>query len=248
MINYKLYIMNKLVIIIVRYTESIEWIKQLNKNYEIIIYNKGDQINEVFKQNIRIKNIENTGRESEGYLRFMIEEYNNIDDKVYYVFLQADPFEHCKNIINKLKHLSELNCLKNFVHLGDLNCLDLDEVVDYNNLRTNFVNQIINLENFEKDNDKLLCNVILDEHSRFKTIKENFVNQSKHRQEIRNTHIDKVRQIYNWSEGALFAVAGVNISTNKIEFYKNLKDSLLACKETDLGFLYERYWCLFIMN
>ena len=104
------------------------------------------------------------------------------------------------------------------------------------------------MENFEKDNDKLLCNVILDEHSRFKTIKENFVNQSKHRQEIRNTHIDKVRQIYNWSEGALFAVAGVNISTNKIEFYKNLKDSLLACKETDLGFLYERYWCLFIMN
>jgi len=38
------------------------------------------------------------------------------------------------------------------------------------------------------------------------------------------------------------------LSTNKIEFYKNLKDSLLACKETDLGFLYERYWCLFIMN
>ena len=75
-----------------------------------------------------------------------------------------------------------------------------------------------------------------------------FINANIENTEIRNTHIDKVRQIYNWSEGALFAVAGVNISTNKIEFYKNLKDSLLACKETDLGFLYERYWCLFIMN
>jgi len=242
--------MNKLVIIIVRYRESIEWIKELNINYEIIIYNKGDQINEVFTQNIRIKNVENTGRESEGYLRFMIEEYNNIDDKAYYVFLQADPFDHCKNIINKLKRLSELTCLKKFVHLGDLNCIDLDGVSRSNlrNLANNIINQITNLENFEKDNDKLLCNVLLDEHSRFKIIKEHFVNKSKHRQEIRNTHIDKVRQIYNWSEGALFAVAGVNISTNKIEFYKNLKDSLLACKETDLGYLYERYWCLFIIN
>lgn len=88
-------------IIINKYNENISWINNLNKNLynKIYIYNKGSNIdvNLLDNNNITINNVNNIGRETEGYLRFIIENYENLIDDDFYVFLQGHPFDHCKN-------------------------------------------------------------------------------------------------------------------------------------------------------
>jgi len=82
-------------VVISRYNESVDWVKDLQ--YPYTIYNKGmDDIN---YPNIKLSNI---GRESGTYIYHIIQNYNNIND--YTIFLQAMPFEHCGNLLEKIKN------------------------------------------------------------------------------------------------------------------------------------------------
>jgi hypothetical protein len=81
-------------IVIARYNENIEWLKQLNSDvFDIIIYNKGSDINTDLKCNI--VNLKNTGRESHTYLYHIILNYDNLPEKI--IFTQANPFDHVGN-------------------------------------------------------------------------------------------------------------------------------------------------------
>jgi hypothetical protein len=91
-------------IVVARYNENIEWLKSEMNN--CIIYNKGNKLNlpnEVM--------LENVGRESETYLNFIINNYDNLPDIV--VFTQANISDHkgSNNILHliKLKKEAELN-------------------------------------------------------------------------------------------------------------------------------------------
>jgi hypothetical protein len=64
-------------IVVAKYKEDITWVKDLK--YPYIIYDKN-------------KDIPNVGREAETYLRFILENYDNLPD--YTVFLQGKPFDH----------------------------------------------------------------------------------------------------------------------------------------------------------
>jgi hypothetical protein len=77
-------------VVIARYNEDVNWVKNLNWDY--LIYNKGEDINGIYKQ------IPNIGREGETYLRYIIEFYNNLPN--YIAFVQGDPFPHCKNLVD----------------------------------------------------------------------------------------------------------------------------------------------------
>ena len=72
-------------IVVARYNENIEWLKDEMNN--CIIYNKGDKLN--------IENeimLENVGRESDTYLNYIITHYENLPDVV--VFTQARISDH----------------------------------------------------------------------------------------------------------------------------------------------------------
>jgi hypothetical protein len=74
-------------IVVARYNENIEWLKDEMKN--CIIYNKGEKLN--------IDNeimVENVGREAETYLNYIINNYDNLPDVV--VFTQARISDHKK--------------------------------------------------------------------------------------------------------------------------------------------------------
>jgi hypothetical protein len=74
-------------IVVARYNENIEWLK--NEKENCVIYNKGNKLN--------IENeiiVENYGRESETYLRYIIDNYENLPDVV--VFTQAYISDHIK--------------------------------------------------------------------------------------------------------------------------------------------------------
>lgn len=94
-------------ILIAKYNEDVSWLNDLKFPY--IIYDKS-------------KDIPNVGRESETYLRYIIENYNNLPDIV--VFLQGNPFDHLKirstNYINdEIQTHINSDCvipLNNFYH------------------------------------------------------------------------------------------------------------------------------------
>lgn len=72
-------------IIVARYNENIDWLKDEMKN--CIIYNKGKPLG--LDNEIPLKNV---GRESETYLNYVIENYNDLPDVV--VFTQAKIADH----------------------------------------------------------------------------------------------------------------------------------------------------------
>ena len=79
----------KCVAVICRFNEDLDWSNQLL--IPRVIYNKGELLGNEYPWAI---NIENVGRESEAFLSFIIENYNDLPQRT--VFLQGDPFYHFK--------------------------------------------------------------------------------------------------------------------------------------------------------
>ena len=71
-------------LVVARYDESIDWIPK-----DAIVYNKGQPITH---SRFKVIDVCNEGRESETYLRHIIENYDTLAE--YTIFTQANPFEH----------------------------------------------------------------------------------------------------------------------------------------------------------
>lgn len=76
-------------IIIARYSENLEWLKNISPLHNIKIYNKGDPI--IYN----CENVPNVGRECHSYLKYIVDNYNELDG--LYCFMQGNPFDHCPN-------------------------------------------------------------------------------------------------------------------------------------------------------
>jgi hypothetical protein len=85
--------------VISRFRENLDWIKLLEIPYKI--YNKG--IDSGYgPTEFECEIIPNTGRESETYLRFIIDNYQNLPE--FIVFLQGNPFDHCPELFNDIQN------------------------------------------------------------------------------------------------------------------------------------------------
>lgn len=92
------------ILVINRYNENLQWINDIsNKPFikKIIVYNKGNIIPYDLDNKIKIINVENIGREGETYLSFIIDNYDNLVENIW--FLQADPFDHSPDFMNFFK-------------------------------------------------------------------------------------------------------------------------------------------------
>lgn len=80
-----------LTIVVAKYKEDISWIDTLNGDYNIKIYDKEHDY-------------PNVGREAETYLRFILENYDNMPE--YVAFVQGNPFDHFDKdkLFNHLKN------------------------------------------------------------------------------------------------------------------------------------------------
>jgi hypothetical protein len=83
-------------LIISRYNENLDWLDRINFDY--LVYNKGENINLPY---IRLENI---GRETDTYLRFIIEHYNNLPN--YLILCQGNPFTHHRDFVNVVNEFS----------------------------------------------------------------------------------------------------------------------------------------------
>lgn len=99
----------KRIFVISRYKEDLDWISELDGN--IVIYNKDKSFNYDFPRH----DVENFGRETETFIRFIIQYYNQLDNFDSVVFLQANPFDHCKDILTVIKNIN----FESFQYLSD---------------------------------------------------------------------------------------------------------------------------------
>jgi hypothetical protein len=76
-------------VIVSRYKEDLSWVVDIKHPY--VIYNKGD----FFPSYI---NVPNEGREGETYLRYILENYDNLPETL--VLCQGNPFDHCRDFIH----------------------------------------------------------------------------------------------------------------------------------------------------
>lgn len=74
-------------IVIAKYKEDTEWIKDIPDDYQVFLYTK----------NI---DLPNTGREASTYLHHIIQHYDDLTDDI--VFCQGNPYDHCPDFLNLL--------------------------------------------------------------------------------------------------------------------------------------------------
>jgi hypothetical protein len=101
--------MKKYDLVIARYNEDLNWINQLNlDNINLCIYNKG--INNI---DFSYRSLKNIGGDTHTIITHIVENYNNLPE--YLIFVQGNPFNRCKNIINLINsHVDN-----KFVYLTD---------------------------------------------------------------------------------------------------------------------------------
>lgn len=254
--NHSLDNKNKSTVIVNRYNEDISWLNKIGKDIDIHIYNKGTSLdNYKLPSRSIVQNVDNVGRETEGYLRFMIEHYDDIKKDNYYFFLQGDPFDHSAKIIDKINNV-HLYGKSLFYHLGDLICIDCDRVSRdrvsyYKKAHSTFLLQHASQANdvsIHNKVDMLFCNVILTKDIKLKLIYEHFVQQSKDRIHLYESLFHNAPSVFNWSEGALFVVKGSAILSHPQDYFVTLKERLLKVQTEDLGYLYERLWSMILFH
>jgi len=97
-------------IVISRYNENLEWLKEINEEkFNIIVYNKGINDNFIKLPNMTIINLDNVGRESHTYLYHIINNYNNLADITIFLPGSCD----MQHKYNKMKKLLNFINLKN---------------------------------------------------------------------------------------------------------------------------------------
>lgn len=87
-------------IVVARYNESLEWLDELSQGTTYTIYNKGED--DLSQLNIKVPN---AGRESETYLRYILEHYNELPETI--CFCQGKPHPHHVNFMHVLSTYSK---------------------------------------------------------------------------------------------------------------------------------------------
>jgi len=127
-------------LVVAKYKENVNWINDLADDFDIIVYNKDNNLdpnnldfslNEYYVNGIKWVDLPNIGREAQTYLFHIIENFNDLYDLE--IFTQGNPFDHSPNFINNLLSLNPIDYYKNLCS-EKANQLRLDYIECENNL------------------------------------------------------------------------------------------------------------------
>lgn len=93
----------QLVLVIARFQENLNWILKTPATLQIVVINKGNPV-AIDRGNLTVHDTANLGREAESYVRHIIQNYQNLPDRV--IFTQGDPFEHSPLFLDLLQDYS----------------------------------------------------------------------------------------------------------------------------------------------
>ena len=195
-------------IIISRYNEDYSWINKYTDNY--LIYNKGEEINDS-----HIINVENIGENQIDIFRFIYDNYESLPDIM--IFIQAYPFDHCReDIFKELIKKDEFTVLE---YQGDAPANGYEQrdvnggYMEINNSwyitsHNNTYNQTCKYSSFDEFMNKYFSNY---------------------------THIDWIR----FAPGSQYLVTKSQVLNYSRNFWKTLKDELYLFSMTE-GHIIER--------
>jgi hypothetical protein len=95
--------MYRTTLVVSRFNEDLTWLSQVPKTIRIIVYNKGEPISGML-DNIDVISLPNLGRDCHTIFHHIYENYDNLTDFV--IFLQGNPFDHCKYVLHCLGSLT----------------------------------------------------------------------------------------------------------------------------------------------
>ena len=200
-------------LIISRYNEDLSWLNNLNKDFEIIIYNKGEDLETEIPNTIN--KLDNLGRESQTWLYYITNNYDNLAD--INIFLQG--------------------------RIDDLGCMAYKDPNEYLNVideygfavsRYGILGPFHWKRNVGIEND-LRYKVNWNKHkiSRSKLGFRNFA----------KSLFPEIPYFVACSYGGCFAVKKENIMKFEIDFYKDLLHLLSKHENPIEGHYLERLWC-----
>lgn len=90
---------NSVSVVVAKFNESIDWaheIKTVCPQYELVIYDKSYdcEVDVINTPGLKVIGRDNIGREAETYLYHIVMNYDKLPD--YTLFLQGNPFDHCR--------------------------------------------------------------------------------------------------------------------------------------------------------
>jgi hypothetical protein len=136
--------MNETLAVIARFNEDLSWVKHLECEY--IIFNKGED----FPYEYDRFDVPNIGRESETFIRFIVDFYEILDKYDYVCFLQGNPFDHCEDALDQIN----TNIQEPYIHLADkITGSFFKDIVLFEDLPLVILNKLnnINVGNFNLD-------------------------------------------------------------------------------------------------
>lgn len=154
----------KILTIIARYNEDLDWVNQLDG--DVIIYNKGESID------FPCVSVENYGRESESFIRFIVDWYDKINEYDSIAFLQGNPFDHTKDSLKLIKEAnpneliamsrnsSKIN-LNKHNYLKSINDYALSKILGYDcDIDTSYIDP--NYDEFTRTMEASFASLILE--------------------------------------------------------------------------------------
>lgn len=212
-------------IVVARYNEDLDWINKLG-DFSIVIYNKGEN----FPFDFPRLDVPNIGRESETFVRFIIEFYDQLKNFETVTFLQGNPLEHCDELFNVLGHVPDTYlplCKHMTIH-------SLSPILKIHNHYQSTINKLFDIENGTK----------MTEQTQFD------MSEEVHRMIILCDllGIKIPEKLHNpWSTGAQYIVRSTLITNKKLEWWIDFHKLINYCYKKgnrSLGYAIEHSWPL----
>ncbi len=200
-------------LIISRFKENIEWLEKYEKQFKIIIYNKGKELPK--KSTYKIINLPNVGRESHTWLYHIIENYENLD---------------CKNIFLQ-GQINDLNCMvyKNLNQYSKDLDKDIFSVSRLGLLGPYHWDYNVGIENDKRYSYDWANNKIRKSELGFRKFAKSL--------------FPEIPIFVATSYGGCFGVSKNGIYKNKKSFYSRILDILKDHDNPIEGHYMERLWC-----
>jgi hypothetical protein len=217
-------------LVVARYNEDLEWLKQIPKDIKITVYNKG-------LENINIPYIKlpNIGRESHTYLQHIITNYNNLADQT--IFCQGDSIFHSPDFLNLLKYRNDFEPVQplsayywkegeapNFISNPPLFILDAtkDLHIKGNRIHVEYLDNNF-ITRYPYYYHEGIFNKFISKNKESYKI-NNILEFQVDRFMLKNIDLTK---LFPTCYAALFSINKNVIRDNSVEFYNNIKSILL---------------------
>jgi len=216
--------------IVARYNESIDWLNfAMDKS---VIFNKGEKLN--IPNEILVPNV---GRESETYLRYIIENYDNLPDIC--VFLQGRISDHIR-YVRGMKYNPHINRCLNYVTFLESQAMSLGASYPSITVNANTKNSIwskqFNKKPWRGYDWYLYNNYKNEKHILF------------HDWFVKNIQKEWPKKKFKVYRNGIFSVTKKKILKNPKKYYENLIKQVNWHIEPVEGHFFERSWYYIFNN